>query len=68
MSRFLFHTFGASQGILLEVQQADLRELSDSMNGRRFIQGRLIEIDGCDAECGILIAINRIQMISEVEP
>ena len=34
---------------------------------RRFVEGRMIEIDGCDVDCGVLIPINRIQMISDID-
>lgn len=67
MARFRFHTFGLPQALILEVRQADLRELSDAMEGRRFVQGRTSEVDGYDAECGVLIPVNRIQMVSEVD-
>lgn len=68
MAVFRFHLIGTTQAPIIEVAHADLRELNDAIERRRFAEGKMIEIDGRIVECGVLIPINRIQMISEMEP
>lgn len=67
MARFRFCLVGTSQSPIVDVQQSNLSELGDAMARQRFLEGVIVGIDGHDGECGVLIPVNRIQMISEVE-
>ena len=67
MARFRFSLVGTSQTPVVDVPQSNLSELSDAMGRQRFLEGVIVGIDGLDGECGVLIPVNRIQLISEVE-
>lgn len=67
MTTFRFHLIGTTQVPIIDVAHADLRELNDAIERQRFVEGKLVEIDGRVIQSGVLISINRIQMISEVE-
>lgn len=67
MAQFRFFLVGSSQAPLVEVEHQDLGELYETITRCRFLQGRLVEIDGHDVGCGVLIPTNRIQMICEAE-
>lgn len=65
MARFRFNLIGASQTHVLEVEVSDLHVLSEMMARSRFVHGKLVEIDGDGASCDVLIAVNRVQFVSE---
>lgn len=67
MATFRFFLVGTSQSPIVEVEHANLQDLHATIECRRFLLGKMTEIDGYDVGCGVLIPINRIQMISEIE-
>ena len=67
MARFQIYLLGSNQAPVVEVVYGDLRELSGAIERSRFLEGRLVEIDDHGLGCDVLIAISRIQMISEID-
>jgi len=67
MARFRFFMVGTTQAPVLEVAANDLFELNQTIGRRRFLEGQMVEIDGCGVDCGVLIPTSRIQMICEIE-
>jgi hypothetical protein len=65
MARFRFNLIGASQTPVLEVEVSDLHVLAEMMTRSRFVHGKLVEIDGQGASCDILVAVSRVQFVSE---
>ena len=67
MARFRLFLMGTTQAPVLDVVASNLYELNKAMEHRRFLEGQMVEIDGCGVNCGVLIPTSRIQMISEIE-
>ena len=63
MARFKFCLIGSPQRPVLELDASDVAELHQRLACARYIEGRMIEIDGEATACDVLIPANRIQMI-----
>lgn len=63
MGRFKFCLIGTPQSPVLELEAEDVRELHYAIARSRYIEGRMVEIDGEPTDCDVLIPANRIQMI-----
>jgi hypothetical protein len=66
MARFKFSLVGSPQRPVLEIEVRDLGELHHAISGARFIEGRMVEIDGELTDCSVLIPANRIQIVMEL--
>lgn len=66
MGKFRFCLVGTPQSPVLELEARDVRELHHSLARTRFIEGRMVEIDGEPTDCEVLISANRVQMIFEI--
>ncbi|VXC84602.1 hypothetical protein SPHINGOAX6_50409 [Sphingomonas sp. AX6] len=66
MAQFQFNMIGASQTPVLEVEASDLHMLSELMKRSRFILGRLVEMEAQAEPCEVLLAVHRIQFVTEV--
>ena len=67
MARFKICMMGTAQAPILELDARDVAELHHSLGRARFVEGRMVEIDGGGADCVVLIPLNRIQMIFEMD-
>lgn len=65
MARFKFFLVGTTEAPVLEVEADTLRELGEMATRHRFVEGRMIEINGEGAAVGVLIPTSRIQLIAE---
>lgn len=65
MARCKFCLIGASQAPVLELEADNTSELHHAIAYRRYIEGRMVEIDGEATDCSVMIPANRIQMIIE---
>lgn len=63
MGRFKFCLIGSPQRPVLELEASDVAELHHWLARARYIEGRMVEIDGEQTDCEVLIPANRIQMI-----
>lgn len=66
MARFEFCLIGTSQRPVLEIDARDVGDLHDAMARARFIEGRMVQIEGEPLDCRVLIATHRIQMVLEL--
>lgn len=66
VTKFRFCLMGSSQQPVIEVDVACLHDLHQLLSTNRFIEGRLVEIDGDGVQCNVLIAATRVQMVVEV--
>lgn len=67
MSRFKFFLIGTNEAPVLELPVVDLHELHQKMQRSRFVEGRMVEINGEFNSRDVLIPINRIQMVAEAD-
>lgn len=66
MGRFKFCLIGSPQSPIVEIGVRHLCDLHLSIGRARFIEGRMIEIDGEAMDCPVLIPANRIQIVIEL--
>jgi hypothetical protein len=67
MARFKFFLIGTTEAPVVEVEADSLRDLGEMAMRHRFVEGRMVEINGEGASCGVLIPTGRVQMIAEVD-
>lgn len=67
MARFKFFLIGTNEAPVLETDAASLSQLNLALSHSRFIEARMIEIDGHATDCGVLIPTARIQFVAEAE-
>lgn len=67
MAKFKFCLTGSPQMPIVEVDATDLHHLHQLMDRSRFVEGRMVEVDGEGATAGVLIPVSRIQFILEVD-
>ena len=67
MARFKFCLIGSSQAPVLELPMADVSELHDALSVSKYVEGRMVEIDGQATCCPVLIPTNRILMVMEAD-
>lgn len=67
MAAFKFFLVGTNEAPVLEVEADTLAQLSEIAARSRFIEGRMVEVDGEGVSCGALIPVSRIQLIAETE-
>ena len=65
MARFKFCLVGSPQTPIVEVDVHDLHHLHEIMSRSRFVEGRIVEVDGEGANCGILISTSRVLVVIE---
>jgi hypothetical protein len=66
MARFRFSLVGTPQRPILDIAVRDLGELHHALARARFIEGRMVEIDGEATDLPVLIPANRIQIVMEL--
>lgn len=66
MAKFRFCLIGTPQAPVLEIDVGNISELHHWISRARFIEGRMIRIDGEPTDCPVLIPTNRVQMIFEI--
>lgn len=67
MARFKFFLVGTNEAPVVEVEASTLQRLGEDLSRTRFVEGRMIEINGERTEVGVLIPTARIQLIAEAE-
>jgi hypothetical protein len=67
MRTYKFFMIGTTEAPVLEVDAADLVELGEMAMRSRFVVGRMVEINGDGASCGVLIPTSRIQLVAEAD-
>jgi hypothetical protein len=65
MALYKFFLIGTNEAPVVEVEVDTLRELGESAIRNRFIEGRMVEIDGQARACAVLIPTARIQLVVE---
>lgn len=65
MALFKFFLIGSAETPILDVPFEHLNELHCAMERSRFVEGRMVEVNGEPVSCGVLIPMGRIQMIAE---
>lgn len=66
MTRFKFCLTGTAQSPILELDAASIPELHRWLANVRYVEGRMVEIDGEATNCQVLLPVSRIQMIFEI--
>lgn len=66
MGRFKFCLIGSPQAPILELHARNVCELHHSLGCSRYIEGRMVEIEGEPTDCPVLIPANRIQIVMEL--
>lgn len=67
LAQFKFFMVGSAEAPILEVPFDRLSDLHDAMVRTRFVEGRMVEINGHATSCGVLIPMGRIQLIAEAD-
>lgn len=67
MTRFRFCMIGTSQQPVIEMPVGSLTELHELMDRSRFVEGRMVEVDGDGVQLGVLVASSRVQMVVEAD-
>ncbi len=67
MARFRFFMIGTTESPVLELELDTLRELGEMAMRHRFIEGRMVEINGEGSAVGVLIPTSRIQLVAEAD-
>lgn len=65
MTRFKFCLVGSPQAPILELPMVDVSELHVALARSKYVEGRMVEIDGHETDCPVLIPTSRILMVMD---
>ena len=65
MATYRFHLIGNACPVELEVAASTMDDLHALLSCQRFVQGRMIEVDGDGVLLNMLLATSRIQCVVE---
>lgn len=65
MAWFKFILVGCQEEMLLEVEADTLGELGRALSVRRFLEARMVSVDGEPASCAVLVPVPRIRLVVE---
>lgn len=63
MAQFRFCLIGSPQSPVLELPADSMTHLHARLAGAKFVEGRMVSIDGTVTSCDVLIPVGRILMV-----